>query len=154
MMTITEKAAYLKGLVEGSDLEQDKKVTKIINAIVDVIDELALSVADNQDDIAAIQDCLDEMDAHIDAVDADLADVEEILYSEDDEDDFCSGCSGDGFEDFDDDDEYEDVYEVECPDCGQTFCFDESAFDTDEPLTCPNCGYVIDEVEIEDEDED
>ena len=152
MMTITEKAAYLKGLVEGSDLDQDKKVTKIINAIVDVIDDLAISVADAEDEIAAVYDALEEMDEHIDAVDSDLAEVEEILYEEDE--DFCDCCCDECEDDCFDDEEYDDVYEVECPECGTAFCFDESAFESDEPLTCPDCGYVIEEIELEDEDED
>ena len=93
-----------------------------------------------------------------DLVDVDLAEVEEILYEEyeDEDDDFdcdcdfdCEGCEGC-------DDEYDDAfeYEVECPECGEVFCFDESVFEDDEPLTCPNCGMVIDEIEIEDEDEE
>ena len=49
---------------------------------------------------------------------------------------------------------YIDAVTLKCPECGEIFCFDESVFDDDEPLTCPNCGYVIDEIEIEDEDEE
>lgn len=155
MMTITEKAAYVKGLVDGLELDDSKKETKVIKALVDIIDDLALSVADLEDEIAATNDAIDDMEEHIDAVDADLADVEEFVYDDeidydfdDDECDFdCEGCDGCG-----DDEDFE--YEVECPECGETFCFDESVFEDDEPLTCPNCGYVIDEIEIEDEDED
>lgn len=153
MMTITEKAAYIKGMLEGMELDSSKKETKIINALVDIVDELALSLADAEDDIAAVQDSLDEMAEHIDAVDADLADVEEIVYDEMDDDDFdfCEECGGCGD---DDDDEWEDdgLYEIECPECGEIFTFDESAFDDDAPLTCPKCGFVIDEIEIEDEE--
>ena len=158
MMTITEKAAYIKGLVDGLELDEGKKETKVIKALVDIIDDLALSVADLEDEIAAMNDAMDDMEEHIDAVDADLADVEDIVYEEDEDDDDifdfsdecdfdCDNCDG-----CDEDEDFE--YEVECPDCGETFCFDESVFDDDEPLTCPNCGYVIDEIEIEDEDED
>lgn len=153
MMTITEKAAYIKGMLEGMELDSSKKETKIINALVDIVDELALALADAEDDIAAVQDSLDEMAEHIDAVDADLADVEEIVYDEMDDDDFdfCEECGGCGD---DDDDEWEDdgLYEIECPECGEIFTFDESAFDDDAPLTCPKCGFVIDEIEIEDEE--
>lgn len=156
MMTITEKAAYVKGLVDGLELDDSKKETKVIKALVDIIDDIALSVADLEDEVAATNDAIDDMEEHIDAVDADLADVEEFVYDDeidydfdDDECDFdcesCDGCC-------DEDEDFE--YEVECPECGETFCFDESVFEDDEPLTCPNCGYVIDEIEIEDEDED
>ena len=155
MMTITEKAAYIKGMLEGMELDSTKKETKIINALVDIIDELALSLADAEDDIAALQDEVDDMEEHIDAVDGDLADVEEIVYDEfddeyDDDFDSCEGCGGCDDDDFEDD----GLYEIECPECGEVFTFDESAFDDDEPLTCPKCGYVIDEIEIEDEEDD
>ena len=52
MMTVTEKAAYLKGLVEMAHFEADTDEVKIIKALVDVIDELALSVADLEDEVA------------------------------------------------------------------------------------------------------
>ena len=37
MMTVTEKVAYLKGLVEGLDFGKDEKETKVINAVLDVL---------------------------------------------------------------------------------------------------------------------
>lgn len=157
MMTITEKAAYIKGLVDGMELDESAKETKIIKALVDIIDDMALSIADAEDDIAVLADEIDDIEEHLEAVDVDLADVEDIVYEEYGEDDFydddcdfdcdnCDGCDDEDYEDFE--------YEVECPDCGEVFCFDESVFEDDEPLTCPNCGMVIDEIEIEDEDED
>ena len=153
MMTITEKAAYIKGLVDGLELDESAKETKVIKALVDIIDDMALSIADAEDDIAVLADEIDDIEEHLDAVDFDLADVEEILYEECEDDccdedcDCCDCC-----DDYDEDEAFE--YEVECPDCGEVFCFDESVFEDDEPLTCPNCGMVIDEIEIEDEDED
>lgn len=155
MMTLTEKAAYIKGLADGLGLDESTKEAKIIKALIDIVDDMALSLADAEDDIAVLADEIDDIEEHLDAVDVDLAEVEDILYDEYDDEDFddddfdcdgdcdcCDGCD----EDFE--------YEVECPDCGEVFCFDESVFEDDEPLTCPNCGMVIDEIEIEDEDED
>lgn len=158
MMTLTEKAAYIKGLVEGLELDGTTKEAKIIKALVDIVDDITLSLADAEDDIAVLADEIDEIEEHLNAVDVDLAEVEEILYEECEDDDFdcdcdcdfdCDGCDGC-------DDEFDDAfeYEVECPECGEVFCFDESVFEDDEPLTCPNCGMVIDEIEIEDEDEE
>ena len=159
MMTITEKAAYIKGLVDGLELDETSKETKVIKALVDIIDDMALSLADAEDDIAVLADEIDEIEEHLDAVDKDLSDVENIVFEEDDDFDddcdfdcdCCDGCDG-LYDEYDEDDEdYE--YEVECPDCGEVFVFDESAFETDEPLTCPNCGFVVDEIEIEDEED-
>ena len=38
-MEITEKVAYLKGLAEGMDLDTDKKVGKLLAAIIDTLDD-------------------------------------------------------------------------------------------------------------------
>ena len=81
MMTITEKAAYIKGLVDGIELDESAKETKIIKALVDIIDDMALSIADAEDDIAVLADEIDDIEEHLEAVDVDLADVEEPLYT-------------------------------------------------------------------------
>lgn len=157
MMTITEKAAYIKGLLEGMELDPARKETKIINALVDIIDDLALSAADAEDSIAAIEEDMNDMSEHINAVDGDLAELESYVLDEDYDDDFdpCDFCGGFGDEEDADDEDFwdDDVYEIECPECGEVFSFDESAFDDDAPLTCPKCGFVIDEIEFEDDDE-
>ena len=71
MMTVTEKVAYLKGLVEGLDFDANKKETKVINAVLDVLEDLALAVSDLDDEMAVVTEQLD-------AVDEDLADLEEV----------------------------------------------------------------------------
>ena len=64
--------------------------------------------------------------------------------------DFCDDCG------YCDDEEY---YEILCPSCGETVCFDGSAFD-EETLLCPACGSEIgeifdeEEVDLEPEDEE
>ena len=116
-MTVTEKVAYLKGLAKGLDLAQDKAETKMFNAIMEVLEDMALTVSDLEDEVA-------ELGEQIDAVDEDLADVEEFVF----DDDECGGC--------DDDDE---MYEVECPACHETIYLDESILEDGE-IECPNCG--------------
>ena len=108
MMTITEKAAYIKGLVDGMELDESAKETKIIKALVDIIDDMALSIADAEDDIAVLADEIDDIEEHLEAVDVDLADVEDIVYDEYDDEDFdddcdfdcdcCDGCDDEDFE--------------------------------------------------------
>lgn len=132
MMTVTEKAAYLKGLAEGLNLDPDKNETKLINAMIDVIDEMALSIAD-------LEDSLDMVVEQLDAVDEDLSEVEDYLFEEDDDE--CAGCCGSG-----------DYFEVECPACGETICLDESVLG-EESIECPACGETL-EFDFDDEDED
>lgn len=138
-MTVTEKVAYVKGLAEGLDLDSGKKEIKMINALLDVVEELASSVSDLEDELALVS-------AQVDEIDEDLGEVEEIVYDEDFDDDECGcGCCGD-------DDE---LFEVKCPSCGETIYVDESILE-DGDIDCPNCGENL-EFEIDfddDEDED
>ena len=45
-MTNLERVAYIRGLVEGLELEADKKEVKVIHAIITLLEELSLSIAD------------------------------------------------------------------------------------------------------------
>ena len=79
-MELMEKVAYLKGLMNGLELEADKKETKVFNAIVDVLDELASTLTD-------VVEETDEMSELIDVLDQDLGDVEEVVFGDDEDDD-------------------------------------------------------------------
>ena len=113
MMTVTEKAAYLKGLVEMAHFDADTDEVKIIKAMVDAIDEMALTIADLEDEVAALTEVVDE-------IDEDLGDVEECIYDDYCDDDDCccdDDCCGGDHDD-------SDYFEVECPACGETLEFD------------------------------
>ena len=130
-MGITEKAAYIKGLFDGYELEETKE-SKIIS-------ELLTLVADMADKIRALEDDNRELHEYVEELDHDLGEVEEELYFTDDYDD----------DDFDDEDEYDDdseYYEIECPSCGEVVCFDDS-LDPDE-LVCPACGEKVSDAEL------
>jgi len=127
-MTLTEKAAYLKGLAEGLCLDAEKPETKLIKAIIDVIDDLALTSSDLEDSLALLGEQLD-------AVDEDLDELEEYVYEELDDDDF---------------DEDEEYFEVECPACGEVVCVDEQILE-EGSLNCPNCNELL-ELEFDEDD--
>ena len=80
-MEITEKVAYLKGLAEGLGLDKEGKEGKIIAAMIDILDDIALELED-------LGDGLEEVCDGLDAVSEDLEEVEDIVYDEFDEDDF------------------------------------------------------------------
>lgn len=133
-MTLIEKVAYIKGMIEMADLEESKE-NKLIKAIVDVLDDMALSIEDLEDGAA-------ELAEQIDAVDEDLANLEEDFYDEDE--DVC------------DDDEDDDFYEMECPACHDTIYIDEDMLD-EGGIQCPNCGTDLEfdfECDCEDCDHD
>ncbi len=143
-MTITEKVAYLKGLMDGLEIDKATKEGKILAAMADILEDIALTVADNCD--------------QLDAIDEDLDNLEEFVYEgeffdDEDDDDFCDGfCDDcDGCDDFDYD-EYE--YEIECSNCHEVIFIDESAFEEGKTFECPSCGTVLEAYTELDEEED
>ncbi|MFY9199174.1 MAG: CD1247 N-terminal domain-containing protein [Acutalibacteraceae bacterium] len=134
-MTAVEKVAYLRGLADGLNLNEDKSETKMFKAIMDVLDDIALSVSDLEDDVAILSE-------QIDAVDEDLDMLETIVYEEldDCDDDFDCDC-GCGNE----------YYEVECPSCSEVICVDEGIIE-EGSIECPSCGELL-EFEIEFDDD-
>ena len=139
-MEITEKVAYLKGLAEGMELNAEKKEGKLLLAIIDVLEDIALELSD-------IEDAQEELGEGLDAVSDDLEDVEDLLYGEDDEDDEPEY-------ELDDLGEDEDCYATTCPTCEETIYFDESVLEDGEVI-CPNCGERLEfDLESLEEDED
>ena len=126
-MEIIEKVAYLKGLAEGMELDTDKKEGKLLAAIIDLLEDIALEIEDIEDEQAELADGLD-------AVSDDLEDVEDLVFEDWDEDD-------DEYEE-DELDEDEDCYATTCPTCEETIYFDESILDEGEVI-CPNCGEKL-----------
>ncbi len=55
-MNLTEKAAYIRGLIEGLDVKDDSKENKILLAIVDLLDDLTLTVSDLEDSQFELED--------------------------------------------------------------------------------------------------
>lgn len=122
-MELTEKVAYLKGLMEGLGLDDSTKEGKVLAVVVDILDDMALTISDVEDGMDLITD-------QIEGIDEDLEELMEEVYDDDDDDD-----------DFDDDFDGE-LYEVTCPSCGDTICVDEDMLDEGE-IDCPGCGETL-----------
>lgn len=136
-MEIIERVAYLKGLAEGMSLNTEKGEGKLLAAIIDVLEDVALELED-------VWDAQTELADGLDAVSDDLEDVEDVVFEEYDEDD----------EDDDDFDEDEDCYATTCPTCEETIYFDESILEDGEVI-CPNCGEKLEfDLNSLEEDED
>ena len=132
-MTITEKAAYIKGLAEGLELDNSTKEGKLLTAIIDMVSDMAEDITDIAEDVEYLEEYIEELDE-------DLGGLEEYVYELDDEfecDGDCECCDDEDCECCcdEEDDEY---FECECPSCGETVCFD-SELDP-ENLLCPACG--------------
>jgi len=130
-MTISEKVAYLKGLAEGLNIDTDKsKEGKLINVMIGILEEIALSIEDLEENSLALGE-------EIDVLSDDLADVEDIVFDDEDEDE---DEDEDYEEEFDD-----DWFEVECTNCDEVLVVDEDAL-AEGYIKCPNCDteYSLD----------
>ena len=151
-MTISEKSAYLKGLMDGLKLTIETDEGKMIAAIVDLLGDMAKKVTDIEETTIAISDELDEIEEDLDA-------IEDFIMAEDEDEDWDLE---DEDEEWDEDEEYEEgfdfgdedstIYEVECA-CGEIINFDEETLEAGS-ITCPNCGETLEFSFEDDEDEE
>ena len=148
-MTINEKAAYIKGLAEGVELDATTKEGKLIAALIDLVSDMTEAIDELAEDVDTALDYCEELDE-------DLGAVEEMLLEDDcDCDCDCCDCCDEDCDDCDCDCDLcddEDYFEVECPACGDTICFD-SSIDPEE-LACPACGEKFECIISEDDIED
>lgn len=153
-MTISEKSAYLKGLMEGMNLNTESNEGKMIAAIVDLLGDVTKRVGDIEETTIAISDELDEIEEDLDAIedyildDEDDEDWDDEDWDEDDTDELDDEESEEGFE-FGDEDTT--IYEVECA-CGEVIDFDEETLEKGS-IVCPNCGETL-EFSLEDDEEE
>lgn len=155
-MTISEKSAYLKGLMDGLSLNTEAPEGKMIAAIVDLLGDMAKRVTDIEETTIAISDELDEIEEDLDAIEDFIMDEDEDwddLEEDDDEDDWDDLDDEDeeGEEGFDFGDEDTTIYEVQCV-CGEVIDFDEDTLE-EGSIVCPNCGETL-EFSLDDEDEE
>ena len=153
-MTISEKAAYLKGLMDGLQLDTEKAEGKMISAIVDLLGDVTKRLADVEETTIAISDELDEIEEDLDA-------IEDYILDEDEDDDDEWEFDDEDDEEWDDDDDYEEgfefgdpdttIYEVECA-CGEVINFDEETLEAGS-IVCPKCGETL-EFSVEEDDDD
>ena len=152
-MTISEKSAYLKGLMDGMKLSTETDEGKMISAIVDLLGDMAKKITDIEDTTIAISDELDEIEEDLDA-------IEDFIMDEDDEDEDYDYEEDEL--DWDDDEEFEEgfdfgdedttIYEVQCV-CGEVINFDEETL-MKGSIKCPVCGETLEFDAEDDEDEE
>ena len=153
-MRLSEKSAYLKGLMEGLKLNTESNEGKMIAAIVDLLGDVTKRVGDIEETTIAISDELDEIEEDLDAIedyildDEDDEDWDDEDWDEDDTDELDDEESEEGFE-FGDEDTT--IYEVECA-CGEVIDFDEETLEKGS-IVCPNCGETL-EFSLEDDEEE
>jgi hypothetical protein len=158
-MKLTEKMSYLKGYIDGIDLDTTSKEGKILANMADVMQEMVAYIEDLQGQVDELTELCEILDEDLGSVEEDFYDFDEDEDDEDDEDDDFDDDYDDD-DDFDDDDE--ELYEVICPTCGDSILLDSGMLD-EGSMACPNCGenleFDLDDIAMEDiedtlEDED
>lgn len=117
MSDLKSKVAYLQGLSNGMNLDGESKEGKLLNNIINVLDEFAESFSE-------LEDAQEQLEDYVETLDDDLYTLENELNEGN---------------------EFQDYVEVDCPRCRETVLFDPAITDDEDVIevTCPNCDEVV-----------
>lgn len=122
-MTVTERVAYVRGLFEGFEVNVDKKEGRLFKEIIDLLEDMALSITDLEEENEALQEVIDAMIEDIydddDSYDEEDVEPDDMAYDPDSE-----------------------LFEVVCPSCGEEIYVDEAAL-SQGSIACPACGEEL-----------
>ena len=76
-MKLTEKMSYLKGLMDGLEIDKSTKEGRILVQMSELMEEVVLYIDD-------LQSQVDELTELCDIIDEDLSNIEDEIYDEDD----------------------------------------------------------------------
>ena len=144
-MELSNKAAYLQGLVDGLGVDESTKEGKIIKAMSALLAEMAEALEGMDEDLSRAYDQINDLSDELEDLEADLYEDED---AEDEDDDAADEDEDAG----DDDIASEPFYEVACPACGETVYVSEDDLDAGE-ANCAHCGVTF-EVALEGDEEE
>lgn len=145
VILMREKAAYLKGLVEGLGIDETTKEGKVIKAMSELLCEMAQAIDGIDEDVTQAYDQINDLSEE-------LEDLEADLYEDDEEADEDEADDAEAEEDDNADVASEPYYEVACPACGETVYVSEDDLDAGE-ANCAHCGVTF-EVALEGEEDE
>ena len=119
-MTNSEKVAYLKGLMEGMELNREGGEGKLLAYIAEILGDMA-------EDIEGLESGLSVLNEDVDAISDGLSSLEDALLA-----------GGDAEDDADE----TQFFELICPSCSKTVTVDEDILELGK-VQCPNCGEMI-----------
>ena len=119
MSEISKRAAYLKGLADGMELDKETNEGKLLDGILDLLVQVTDELDAIDEEQGFIADKIDEMEDVIELIGEDV-------YGED----------------YDDDDEF---YTLVCEKCGAEIDLTGDDLDdiADGKFKCPKCGEVM-----------
>ena len=119
---LSERVSYLRGVADGLKINEETSEGKLLKLIIDVIDDIAVSVEDAEDTQNEILDAVDEIGDRLD-------EAEGCIYKE---------------QKMQTPDEELEYAELECPNCGAEIELDRAVIEEDRNvLVCPNCKEEI-----------
>lgn len=127
MDELREKAAYMRGVLEGVNFNGDEQRKRLWESLIDFCDEVA-------DNLGNLEDSQNEFADYIEAIDEDLCTLEKYFYNEGDD-------TNENQEVIFNSDPDHNVLEMSCPFCNQGVYFENEAGDYE--VVCPECGKVI-----------
>ena len=127
-MTSSEKVAYLKGLMEGMELNLDSGEGKLIGVIADILGTMA-------EDIEDIESDLYDVNGEMDALSDDVCEMEDLL-------DLFRERLEDVESGEDSEEESPVFFEVTCPVCNNSTRVDERVMAAGS-VQCPQCGEMM-----------
>ncbi len=113
MEHLYEKVAYLKGLADGLDINNESKEGKILMQIIETLEDFTDAIVELDENQLDLAD-------YVETIDEDLEDVEDELF----EDEL-------------------DYVEVECPTCKEIICVDDELLYDNEEIHCPECNEEV-----------
>ena len=120
-MTLNQRIAYIKGFADGLKLDKDKDEVKVIDEILNLLEDLTVSVT-------SIENRYDELEEEV-------ALLQEVCYDDCDDCCDCEECC-------DYDNEENPLYQVVCPECEEEIIVDEDKLLEGE-ISCPKCDNTL-----------
>ncbi len=144
-MTLSARVAYLKGLFDG--LDYDKKDSKMMSGILELLEDMAQSVEELEEENAALNEVVDVLMETVfsgnNAGAQPVASAEETEEPDADSDEevFEDSVEEDAVdEDVDMSDQT--LYQVICPRCGEEIFVEEHDLEAGS-IACPVCGEEL-----------
>ena len=129
MSYISERVAYLNGLADGINLDEDARYGKLLRGIIDVLGAVS-------EELDFQNDTVEDLTESIDQISEDVEELEEAVFEEEDFecDGNCDEC----------DEECDGFFEIVCPNCGETIYADMDMIDSEDGIICPSCNEIVD----------
>lgn len=97
MKSINDRVAYLRGLGEGLNLNNESNEGIVLTKIIEVLEEMVEEFENVYDEIDEMGEYIEELEEYVDIINDDLEEVEDEFYDED-----CGcGCGDDEYDDMD-----------------------------------------------------